>query len=132
VNAPVWVLREAVVAVHEQLMATFGGPAGIRDGGLLDSALARPENLLSYGRPTIFDLAASYGFGLVKNHPFVDGNKRIGFTVAVMFLEINGYRFEAAEADAIVRTLALAAGEMGEAEYAAWLEANCRRASRRS
>jgi death on curing protein len=131
-KAPVWVLREAVVAVHEQLVAAFGGSAGIRDAGLLESALARPENLFSYGRPTVFDLAASYGFGLVKNHPFVDGNKRIGFTVAIMFLELNGYRFNATEADATVRTLALAASDIGEAEYAAWLEANCRRASRRS
>jgi len=128
----VWVLREAVVAVHEQLVAAFGGSAGIRDAGLLESALARPESLFSYGRPTIFDLAASYGFGLVKNHPFVDGNKRIGFTVAIMFLELNGYRFNATEADATVRTLALAASDIGEAEYAAWLEAHCRRASRRS
>jgi death on curing protein len=131
-KAPVWVLREAVVAVHEQLVSAFGGSAGIRDAGLLESALARPENLHSYGRPTTFDLAASYGFGLVKNHPFVDGNKRIGFTVAVMFLELNGYRFNATEADATVRTLALAASDIGEAEYAAWLKANCRRASRRS
>jgi len=131
-KAPVWVLREAVVAVHEQLVAAFGGSAGIRDAGLLESALARPENLFSYGRPTIFDLAASYGFGLVKNHPFVDGNKRMGFTVAIMFLELNGYRFNATEADATVRTLALAASDIREAEYAAWLKANCRRASRRS
>ncbi len=121
---PVWVLRETVFALHEQLLAEFGGPSGVRDEGLLESALARPENLFAYGKPTIFDLAASYGFGLVKNHPFVDGNKRIGFAVAVLFLEINGYRFQATEADAAVRTLALAAGEMDEAEYATWLKSN--------
>lgn len=125
---PVWVLRETVLALQEQLLAEFSGSAGIRDEGLLDSALARPENLLAYGKPSLFDLAASYGFGLVKNHPFVDGNKRIGFTVAVLFLELNGYHFQATEADAVVRTLALAAGGMTEAAYSAWLKANSVRA----
>ena len=125
---PVWVLRETVFVLHEQLLAEFGGSTGIRDGGLLESALARPENLFAYGKPTIFDLAASYGFGLVKNHPFLDGNKRIGFAVAVLFLEINGWRFQATEADATVRTLALAAGAMKEGEYAAWLKSNTQKA----
>jgi death-on-curing protein len=125
---PVWVLRETVLTLHEQSLAEFGGVAGIRDEGLLDSALAKPENLFAYGKPTLFELAASYGFGLVKNHPFVDGNKRVGFIVAVVFLELNGYRFQATEAEAAVRTLALAAGEMSEADFAAWLKANSRRA----
>ena len=127
-KTPVWVLRETVLTLHEQSLAEFGGAAGIRDEGLLDSALGKPENLLAYGKPTLFDLAASYGFGLVKNHPFIDGNKRAGFTVAVVFLELNGYRFHATEADAALRTLALAAGEMSEVEYAAWVKANSRRA----
>jgi death-on-curing protein len=127
VKTPVWVLRDTAVIVHEQLVAGFGGAAGIRDAGLLASALARPEHLFAYGRPSVFDLAASYGFGLVKNHPFVDGNKRTGFTVAVLFLQLNGYRFEAKEADAIVQTLAVAAGESGEAEYASWLKANSKK-----
>ena len=125
---PVWVLRETVLTLHEQSLAEFGGVAGIRDEGLLDSALAKPENLFAYGKPTLFELAAGYGFGLVKNHPFVDGNKRVGFIVAVVFLELNGYRFQATEAEAAVRTLALAAGEMSEADFAAWLKANSRRA----
>ncbi len=125
---PVWVLRETVLATQEELLAQFGGSAGIREEHLLDSALARPQHRFAYGKPTIFDLAASYGFGLVKNHPFVDGNKRIGFTVAVSFLELNGYRFQAAEADAVVRTLALAAGDMSEAAYAEWLKANSKHA----
>ena len=124
---PVWMLRETVLALHEQLLAVFGGSSGIRDEGLLDSALARPEHRHAYGAPTVFELAAAYAFGLVKNHPFVDGNKRIGFAAAIVFLEINGYKFQATEADATVRTLALAAGEMDEAGYAAWLEANTRR-----
>jgi len=127
-KTPVWVLRETVLTLHEQSLAEFGGAAGIRDEGLLDSALGKPENLFAYGTPTIFDLAASYGFGLVKNHPFIDGNKRVGFIVAVLFLELNGYRFQSTEAEAAVRTLALAAGEMSQSEYAAWLKANSRRA----
>ena len=125
---PVWILRETVLAVQEELLAQFGGLAGIRDEHMLDSALARPQHLFAYGQPNVFGLAASYGFGLVKNHPFVDGNKRIGFTMAVLFLELNGYRFQATEADAAVRTLALAAGAMSEAAYAEWLQANSTRA----
>jgi death on curing protein len=132
VKTPVRVLEETVLALHEQLLAAFGGSSGIRDRGLLESALARPVNLLADGTPTLFDLAASYGFGLVKNHPFIDGNKRTGFTVAVAFLGLNGLRFGATEADAAVRTLALAAGAMTEAQYSAWLEANARRVSKRS
>jgi death on curing protein len=85
--------------------------------------------VFAYGKPTVFELSASYGFGLVKNHPFIDGNKRVGFIVAALFLELNGYRFQATEAGAVVRTLALAAGEMSEAEFAAWLKANSRRGS---
>lgn len=128
---PVWVLPETVVVLHEQLLAAFGGSGGIGDEGLLDSALARPQNLAAYGQPSSFELAASYGFGIVKNHPFVDGNKRTGFAVAVLFLELNGYRFQATEADATVQTLALAAGELKEAGFARWLETNSRRTPRR-
>ena len=123
----VWILRETVLALQEELLAQFGGSAGIRAEHLLDSALSRPQHLLAYGKPRVFDLAASYGFGLVKNHPFVDGNKRIGFTVAVVFLELNGYRFQATEADAVLQTLALAAGETTEAAFSEWLKANSRR-----
>jgi death-on-curing protein len=126
---PVWVRRDTVVAVQEQLLAAFGGASGVRDAGLLESALARPVNRLAYERPavTLFDLAAAYAFGLAKNHPFVDGNKRIAFATAVVFLELNGYRFEAGEAEAVIRTLALAAGELKENEYAQWLKANSKR-----
>ena len=125
---PVWVLREVVLLAHEQSLAQFGGAAGVRDEGLLDSALGRPQNLFAYGKPSLFELAASYAFGLVKNHPFIDANKRAGFVVAVLFLELNGYRFRATEVDAALRTLALAAGEMSEAGYAEWLKANSKRA----
>ena len=121
-NEPTWVLREVVLILHEQSLAQFGGSAGVRDEGLLESALGKPQNLFAYGEPSQFDLAASYAFGLVKNHPFIDGNKRTGFVVAVLFLELNGYRFRATEVDSALRTLALAAGEMSEATYAAWLK----------
>ena len=124
---PVWVLREVVLILHEQSLEEFGGSAGTRDEGLLDSALGKPLNLFAYGKPTLFDLAASYAFGIIKNHPFVDGNKRAGFVVAVTFLELNGCKFQATEVDAAVRTLALAAGELTEGGYAKWLQANSRR-----
>lgn len=125
---PRWVLRETVLALQERLLAEFGGLSGLRDAGLLDSALARPQQLLAYGKPSRFELAAAYAFGLVRNHPFLDGNKRIGFTTAVLFLELNGCRFTASEADATLKTLALAARELGEAGYAAWLKENSRKA----
>ena len=124
---PVWVLREVVFMLHEQSLAQFGGSPALRDEGLLDLALSKPQNLFAYGKPSVFDLAASYGFGLVKNHPFIDGNKRAGFVGAVLFLELNGYQFQATEVEAALRTLALAAGEMSEAAYAAWLKANSKR-----
>lgn len=123
-NEPEWVLKETVLGLHEQSLHQHGGSAGIRDGGLLDSALGRPQNLFAYGQPTLHDLAASYAYGLVKNHPFIDGNKRTGFVVAVLMLELNGCHFHAEEADAALRTLALAAGEMTESAFAAWLEQN--------
>jgi death-on-curing protein len=123
-KAPVWLLRETVLATHDLLIAEFGGAAGVRDGGLLDSALSRPRNLFTYApASSIFELAASLAFGLIKNHPFLDGNKRVAFTAAVTFLHVNGRRVDATEVDATVRTLALAAGEMTEAEYAGWLKA---------
>ena len=125
---PAWVLREVVLMAHEQSLARFGGSAGVRDEGLMDSALGKPQNLFAYGKPNLFELAASYAFGLVKNHPFIDGNKRTGFVVAVTFLECNGWHLEASEVDATVRTLALAAGEMSASAYAEWLKANSKRA----
>lgn len=124
---PVWLLNEVVLATHEKLLAEFGGATGVRDQGLLASALARPLNLFEYGQPTMFELASAYAFGVVKNHPFVDGNKRTGFTIAVMFLEINGLTFGASEADATIQTLALAAGELSEEGYAEWLKAHSRK-----
>ena len=125
---PRWVLRETVLALHEQLLAEFGGLHGIRDEGLFDSALVRPRQQFAYDER---DLAAAYAFGLVRNHPFIDGNKRIGFSVAVLFLELNGLEFTATEVDAVLQTLALAAGALDEKGYAAWLRQNSRRPRRR-
>jgi death-on-curing protein len=127
VKTPVWVLTETVFTLHDRLLVEFGGAPGVRDEGLIHSALARPPNLLAYGKPSRFDLAASYAFGIMKNHPFVDGNKRTGFAIAILFLELNGYRFEASEADATIQSLGLAAGKIKESAYAAWLKANSRR-----
>ncbi len=122
--APIWLLREAVLTVQEMLIAEFDGATGLRDAGLFESALDRPRNLLAYGQPTLPELAASYAFGLVKNHAFMDGNKRIGFLAATLFLELNGLRFGATEADAVIQTLGLATGDISEAEYASWLAEN--------
>jgi death-on-curing protein len=130
VKQPTWVLRETALTVHDQLMARFGGVSGVRDTGLLDSTLTRPRNQLAYGEATLFDLAAAYAFGIVKNHPFVDGNKRTGFTIAALFIELNGYTFAAGEAEAVVRTLALAAGDISQTEYATWLKVNSKRETR--
>ena len=125
---PQWLLRETVLAMQERLLAEFGGLSVVRDARLLDSAMARPQQLSAYGQPSLFDLAAAYAYGLVRNHPFVDGNKRIAFIAAVVFLELNGRRFTASEAEAAVKTLALAARELNEADYAAWLRENSRKA----
>ena len=125
-KVPVWLGKEFTLAIHEELLADFGGGAGLRDEGLLESALGKPQNLFAYGQPTLFDLAASYAFGIVGNHPFIDGNKRTGFTAAVMFLERNGQIFTASEVDATIQTLALAAGELVEPGYASWLKATCK------
>lgn len=124
---PYWLTREECLALHEMMLSQHGGLNGVRDEGLLDSALGKPRNLFAYGEPTMAQLAASYTAGVVKNHPFLDGNKRTGFMLGAGFLERNGYRFTAAEAEAVIRTLALAASEMSEAEYAEWLQANSRK-----
>jgi death-on-curing protein len=127
---PRWVLREAVLALQERLLAEFGGLGGLRDAGLFESERARPAQLFAYGEPHLSDLAAAYAFGLVRNHPFLDGNKRIGFATAVLFLELNGCEFTGSEVDAVVKTLALAAGALDEAAYAAWLKQNSHRPRR--
>jgi death-on-curing protein len=121
---PIWVQRTTVLTLHDESLALHGGAGGVRDIGLLESALARPRNLAAYGEADAAALAAAYAFGIIKNHPFVDGNKRTGFLAAALFLEANSLRFGATESDVVVRTLALAANEIDEAEFAAWLRSN--------
>ncbi|MCH8475905.1 MAG: type II toxin-antitoxin system death-on-curing family toxin [Opitutales bacterium] len=121
---PIWITKEESLSFHQQLVARFGGLDGLRDEGLLDSALNRPPQLHHYENPSLVELAAVYAEGIVKNHPFLDGNKRSGLMAAALFLETNGQIFTASEEEAVLQTLALAAGEIGAAEYGAWLKAN--------
>lgn len=123
---PVWLQKAALLAIHKRLLAEHGGAEGIRDENLLESALARPQHLISYGDPDIFALAAAYAFGIAKNHPFVDGNKRSAFMSAYVFLLRNGWEFHAAEADVVVMMNQLAASQRTEEEFAAWLKSSCR------
>ena len=120
----VWIDAQVLLAVHDEQLAEHGGGSGVRDAGLFDSALARPVNLAAHGEPDFADLAASYGFGLAKNHPFVDGNKRTAFVAVELFLALNGYQLQANDMDCVMTMLALAAGELEEADFAAWLRQN--------
>ena len=120
-DEPCWLTREAVLAIHAQLLARFGGSAGIRDENLLESALAKPRQLHAYGQPNAYEMAAAYAFGIVKNHPFIDGNKRAGFVAAYTFLGINGIDFTASEEEAVIFTRGLAAGDITIEEYTLWL-----------
>ena len=125
---PYWLTLSECLLLHDMMLTQYGGCSGVRDEGLLESALARPQQLHHYGSPTIAEMAAAYAAGIVKNHPFLDGNKRTGFMMGAGFLERNGYEFLASEADVVIRTLALAAGEMSEAAYADWLKVNSKKA----
>ncbi|MBL0151794.1 MAG: type II toxin-antitoxin system death-on-curing family toxin [Ideonella sp.] len=116
-----WLDRRMLVLLHDESLAMHGGASGIRDEGLLESALARANNLVSYGEPDLAALAACYGFGLAKNHPFVDGNKRAAFLAVGLFLGLNGHRLTASQAEATVAVFSLAAGEIDELTFAAWL-----------
>lgn len=118
-----WLSKTAVLAIHAAQVAEHGGAAETRDEGLLDSALAKPRNLVAYGDPSAADLAASYAFGIARNHPFVDGNKRTAFVAAATFLLLNGFEMTASEVDVAETVLRLAAGAMSEQELAAWFQA---------
>lgn len=118
---PIWLDEEIILAIQGKLLARFGGLEGVRDKGLLESALARPSQLFHYESPDLFDLAATYAHGIVKNHPFLDGNKRAGFMAAYTFLRANGFRLAAPEEQAVIQTLALAAGEIDAVVYGIWL-----------
>lgn len=119
---PAWITREECLAIHEMMLAQYGGAGGLRDKGLLESALSKPQNLVVYSSPTPAELAASYAAGIIRNHPFIDGNKRTGFMVAAVFLEVNGYTLTASEESVVEKTLGLAAGTVTEKAYGNWLK----------
>ncbi len=122
----VWLNRAVIIAIHEVQLAEHGGGTGVRDPGLLDSALGKPQQLNNYGEPPpdAAALAASYGYGISRNHPFIDGNKRTGYVAAELFLRLNGWRLNADDASCVVTMLAVAAGDITEEAFAAWLRAH--------
>ena len=121
-----WLREDVVVAIHSEQIAEHGGKAGIRDAGLLSSALARPQNQAVYGECSVFDLAAAYAFSIISNHPFVDGNKRTGFVAAYVFLYLNGWELTAPEAEVVTAVLALAVNEIDEAAFSNWIKDRAR------
>lgn len=118
---PRWLPKPLVLNVHERQIEEHGGAHGVRDEGLLESALARPQNLFAYGESDAAALAAAYAFGIARNHPFIDGNKRATFVACELFLAANGYELAARDAECLALMLSLAAGEIGEQEFVAWL-----------
>jgi death on curing protein len=128
VKEPIWIDERDALALHDRLLALHGGGAGLREAGLLKSALARPKQHFAYAEsPNLIEMAAAYTAGILGNHPFVDGNKRTGFVVGVLFLELNGYRFVAPEETAAQAVMELAAGNLDESGYSAFLRANVAR-----
>lgn len=121
---PIWIKQQVVIAFHEESLAEHGGPSGIRDLGLLESALARPKNLFAYSEsePSLCRLAAAYAYGITANHPFVDGNKRTAMIAALTFLKINNLRFSADKTESYLMFYGLAEGSVSEAELAEWFE----------
>jgi death-on-curing protein len=128
-SEPVWVAKPVVLALHEAQLSEHGGLSGLRDEGLLESALAKPRNLHAFGEPDLAALAASYAFGLAKNHPFADGNKRASYIVTRTFLLLNGADFDAGKEERVTTWLALAAGTLSEDALATWLRARLRKAA---
>ncbi len=123
-SEPVWVMRSVIDAMHDMQLAEHGGASGIRDEGLFDSALARPQNVHAYGESDLCALAAAYAFGIARNHPYIDGNKRTAFLAAYVFLNINGLTLTANEVDATRAMLGLASGADDEETFASWLRSN--------
>ena len=123
-SEPFWLTRQIIVAIHDEQLAVHGGAAGLRDEGLLESALDRPRNRWAYEQAELAELAAAYAFGIARNHPFVDGNKRTSLLALYTFLGVNGIDFVVAEADAAAMILALAAGEVSEQSLARWIRDN--------
>jgi len=123
----VWLSARLILAAHEEQLAEHGGPGGVRDQGMLESALARPQHSALYGTPDVADLAASYAFALARNHPFVDGNKRAAFVALEVFLELNGWSLTASDESCVTTILSLAAGQCDEDELAAWIRSHIER-----
>jgi death-on-curing protein len=122
VSEPVWIEEHETLSLHDHLLALHGGAPGVRDGGLLKSALARPRQLYAYSDAAdVIQMAAAYTAGIIQNHPFIDGNKRTGFVIGILFLELNGYHFTASEEDTARAVLALAGGDFKEADYVQFL-----------
>ena len=125
-NDWVWIDPIVIEAIHDAQLAEHGGLAGVRDAGMLASALARPTNIALYGDPDVAALAAAYGYGISRNHAFIDGNKRTGFVAAELFCALNGYELIANDAECVLTMLAVAAGEITEAAFADWLRTHLR------
>ncbi len=123
-NEPRWLDTNILLDIHAEQLALFGGPDGVRDIGLLESALARPVNKFGYGESDLAVLAAAYGFGIARNHPFIDGNKRAAFASIIVFLGLNGIDFDVPSEQATAMILSLAAGEVSEESLARWLRDN--------
>ena len=116
----IWIATDVAVAAHREQLAAHGGGDGVRDAGLLDSAMARAQNLSAYGEPDAAELAAAYAYGIARNHPFIDGNKRTAAVISETFLVMNGFSLETSDAELVVAFFALAAGELSEDELADW------------
>jgi death-on-curing protein len=121
---PVWILEATVIKIHDAQLAEFGGAEGIRDPGLLGSALHYPQHLHHYGEPSIVELATAYAERLAKNHPFADANKRTAYVVTVLFLRLNGYKFIAPKEERVIQFVRLAASQISAEEFATWLREN--------
>jgi death-on-curing protein len=122
-----WLAPDIIISVHEAQLAEHGGSAGTRDVGLLESSLARPRNLQAYGEPDFAELAAAYGFGIARDHPFVDGNKRTALVAVELFLDVNRYELVADDAACVLTMLALAAGDIDEPTLAGWIREHSRK-----
>lgn len=122
---PSWILKSVVLAIHAEQLSAHKGQPGVRDITLLESALMRPQNLYAYQSPTIFELASSYAYGIIKNHPFIDGNKRSAFVVSLLFLELNGYELIASREEMVTTFLKLANSSLTEQELAIWFKDRC-------
>ena len=122
----VWISRDVILAIHDEQLAEHGGLSGVREPGGLESALAQPLNLVAYRSPDVSALAAAYAFGLSRNHPFADGNKRTAYVAMELFLALSGFELSASDLDAVTAMLRLASGEIGEEEFAGWIRANIR------